>query len=100
MPSRFLYVIQTGFAVAAGTFVFSISQALATSPSTPGPYRCYHGYVPDAKDGRHFPIRGGGTLSVNGFTIEVQADPNPDAIEACHVTIRSREGQAVFQGGD
>jgi hypothetical protein len=43
--------------------------------------------------------RGGGTLRMNGFTVEIEPDTSPSAL-ACHVSIRSPQGEIVYEGNN
>jgi hypothetical protein len=74
-----------GIAVPCGTPAFAGQHGGA------GPNYCYQ------EPGRR--AVGGGTVRVNGFTIEVKPDPNLQEM-LCHATIRSPRGVVVFQYDD
>ena len=69
----------------------------AVPPSAPqtsnSPYKC-------VTEGNPVVAHGGGTLLVNGFLIEVKpvADPSDPAGMMCQVSIRSPNGEIVFDG--
>jgi hypothetical protein len=71
----------------------NIGAAPAPSQTSNSPYKC-------VTEGNPVVAHGGGTLQVNGFTIEVQAvaDPSDPAGMMCQVSIRSPNGEIVFDG--
>ncbi|MBI3896524.1 MAG: hypothetical protein HY313_11400 [Acidobacteria bacterium] len=102
MQPRLLCVLQIGFSIATAILACYSVPAFGVGQGGPGRYQCYHGYEPNAEPGMRFPIRGGGTLQVAGFTIEVKPDQNPSIPQemSCHATIRSAKGDIVFQDYD
>jgi hypothetical protein len=69
------------------------SAAPARSQTSNSPYKC-------VTEGNPVVAHGGGTLQVNGFVIEVKAtaDPSDPAGMMCQVSIRSPNGEIVFDG--
>jgi hypothetical protein len=79
-------------ALALGLLAAMGLPAFGEEPEAPARYYCYQDVMAHG-------TKGGGTLQVNGYTIEIK--PNPSSLEGeCEATIRSPKGEIVYQEED